>query len=120
MYLIPNEIKSKPKLLGLEVKEITIVLVSFLLILTILSDMVHSLFVIPFYLVSAGLILWLMMPSLNNRQKKNYQSLFLFFKRKKVTYHAIDGNPEINAELYDIIEEERKECLASEPATGTE
>lgn len=95
-YEIPKEIKAKPKIIGLEMKELVILLISFLFIFTVLQELVHSVFIAPYFIISGGLILYLVMPSRNNPGLKNYMSLFLYLKRNKETYHAIDVNKILN------------------------
>ncbi|MEC1177262.1 DUF5592 family protein [Metasolibacillus meyeri] len=96
MYEIPKEIKSKPKLMGLEVKELIIFVVSFFLFLTILRDLVHGVLVIPYLLIASGVLLWLVLPSGNNPRLKNYQSIRLYFQHKQSSYHALDIQQVIN------------------------
>lgn len=106
-YEIPKEIKSKPKIFGLEMKELVILLISFFLIFTMLNDMVHSIFTVPYFILSGLLILWLVMPSRNNPGMKNYMSLYLYFKHDKQTFHAMDFHHVLNAHLFkDELNEE--------------
>lgn len=95
-FLIPKEIKSKPKLFGLGIKECLILLIGGFLILKVFGDMVHVKLTIPFYIVSGITLFWMILPSVNNRGKQNYHSIFLFFKRNRSVYHAIDTNKMIN------------------------
>ena len=90
MYDIPKEIKAKPKIVGLEVKELIILLVSFFLFFTVLKDLVHGILFIPYILMASGTLFWMVLPSRNNPRLKNYMSLYLYFKRNKYTYHALD------------------------------
>lgn len=106
-YEIPKEIRSKPKIMGLEMKELVILLIGFFLIFTMLKDMVHNAFMIPYFIVAVGLLLWAVMPSGNNPTMKNYMSVLLFFKHDKQTYHAMDVQKVLNRELYET--EEGKE-----------
>lgn len=99
-YEIPKEIKSKPKIFGLEIKELVILMISFFLIFTMLKDMVHSFFTIPYFMVSCLLVLWLVMPSRNNPGMKNYMSLYLYFKHDKETYHSMDIQHVLNEYLF--------------------
>ena len=102
-YEIPKEIRSKPRMVGLEMKELVILLTGFFLVFTMLKDMVHSVFVIPFYIVSIGLLLWLVMPSKNNPAMKNHKSIVLLLKRDKQIYHAMDHQNIINKEFEDDV-----------------
>ena len=104
-YEIPKEIKSKPKIMGLEMKELVILLLGFFSIFTVLKDMVHGMFVVPFIIVATGLLLWAVMPSKNNPSLKNYMSIVLFFKRDKQTCHPIDVHIYENSRLSEYRED---------------
>lgn len=100
-FLIPKEIKSKAKIFGMWLKDLVILLLGFFLILSVFSDMVHSSLVILFDIVAGGFLFWMVMPSINNRGKQNYESLFLLSKRNRLTYHPIDINESVNEILLD-------------------
>lgn len=89
-FEIPKEIKAKPKIFGLEMKELIIVVISFFLVFTMLKDLVHSVFMIPYFIMSGFLIIWTVMKSRNNPLTRNYMSIYYFFKRDKDTYHPMD------------------------------
>ncbi|WP_449354679.1 DUF5592 family protein [Virgibacillus natechei] len=99
-YEIPKEIKAKPKIFGLEMRELVILLISSLLVLTLLRDLVHSVFVIPYFGVVIGFMIYLFMPSGYNPQKRHYESFILFFRHKKGTYHALDKHKQENSRLH--------------------
>ncbi|MEK4031296.1 DUF5592 family protein [Pseudobacillus sp. FSL P4-0506] len=99
-YNIPKEIRSKPKLFGLEMKELFIFVISSLFIFTVLKDLVHSVFTIPYFLVTGLLLFWAFMPSSNNPGVKNYMSVYLFFKHNRHFYYSIDTNKILNEMLY--------------------
>lgn len=101
-YEIPKEIKAKPKLLGLEIRELIIIFVSLFFIFTVLKDMVHKVFVIPYFIVSISFLFYMVMPSASNPNLKNYMSIILFFKQDRNTYHALDHQGILN-------EQEREE-----------
>lgn len=105
MFNIPKDINAKPRLLGLEIKELIFFIVAIIMIVTALKDMVHTIFTIPYYIVSFGLLIYSILPSLNNSNRKNYHSLLYFFKRDKVTYTPVDITPMFN----DLMEEEISE-----------
>ncbi|WP_244943905.1 DUF5592 family protein [Siminovitchia fortis] len=107
-YEIPKEIKSKPKLMGLEMKELVILLIGFFSIFTFLKDMVHTVLAIPFMVIATGLLLWLVMPSSNNPTLRNYMSIILFFKRDKQTYHALDHDRKNNEKLIQLNRENNR------------
>ncbi|WP_449355681.1 DUF5592 family protein [Virgibacillus natechei] len=98
-YEIPKEIKAKPKILGLEMRELVILLISSLLVLTILRDLVHSVFMIPYFVAVIGFMIYLFMPSGHNPQKRHYESSILFFRHKKSVYHAVDRHKQENIRL---------------------
>ncbi|KYG92009.1 hypothetical protein A0U40_03460 [[Bacillus] sp. KCTC 13219] len=100
MYEIPKEIKAKPKLMGLELKELIIVGVSFFLFLTIFRDLVHGVLVIPYLVIASGTLFWLVLPSGNNPRLKNYQSIRLFFQHKQSTYHALAVQKVLNEQQF--------------------
>lgn len=102
-YLIPKEIKAKPKLFGLGLKECVILLVGYFSIFTFLKDLVYSSFSLPFILISGVFLFWIVLPSPNNRGKQNYESLFLLFKRTRIVYHPVDTNKASN----ELLESER-------------
>lgn len=95
-YLIPKEIKSKPRLLGLGLKECVILLVGFFSILTFMKDLVHSSLVLPFIIISGIFLFWIVLPSANNRGKQNYETLYFLIKKNRFVYHPIDTNKVIN------------------------
>ena len=95
-FEIPKEIKSKPKLFGLEAKELIILIIGSFFVVTVLSNMVHGLFTIPFFIVSGIGLFWMVLPSRTNPMMKNYMGMLLYFKHDKATYHALDANKEMN------------------------
>ncbi|WP_165767929.1 DUF5592 family protein [Virgibacillus indicus] len=98
-YEIPKEIKSKPKILGLEMRELVIILISSLLLLTILRELVHSLFTLFYFGVAVVAMIYLFLPSGNNPGKRNYESIVLMFRHKKGTYHTMDRNEVMNEQI---------------------
>lgn len=105
MFRIPKDIKAKPRLLGLEIKELIFFSLGIVLIFTVLADLVHQIFKIPYYIVSVGLLFYAIMPSQHNTNRKKYHSFFYLFKRDKQTYSAIDTNALINRELEKELKE---------------
>lgn len=100
-YEIPKEIKAKPKIMGLEMRELVIILISSLLLLTILREFVHSVFMIPYILVAIIGMVYLLMPSKANPEKRVYESMLLWFLHKKGTYHAVDHHDSQNRALQE-------------------
>lgn len=107
-FEIPKEIKAKPKIFGLEVKEIVIILLVVFASLTFLKDMIHKFFVIPYFIVVIIGMVYLFSNSLQNPGKKNYESIFLFFKHNRKNYHPIDGNATSNQELLELVQQENE------------
>ncbi|WP_161769849.1 DUF5592 family protein [Lysinibacillus sp. BF-4] len=105
-FEIPKEIKTKPKLLGLEIKEMAILVLLIILIMTFFKDMVHGLFVIPYFIVAVGFLFYMIAPSTHNPQKKNFHALYLFFKRDKSCYHAIERHTIANEEVMAQVREQ--------------
>ena len=105
-FEIPKEIKTKPKLLGLEIKEMAILVLLIILIMTFFKDMVHGLFVIPYFIVAVGFLFYMIAPSTHNPQKKNFHALYLFFKRDKSCYHAIERHTIANEEVVAQVREQ--------------
>jgi len=98
-YEIPKEIKSKPKIMGLEMRELVIILISSLLLLTILRELVHSLFILFYFVLTILGMIYLFLPSGNNPGKRNYESIVLMFRHKTGVYHAMDKNEMTNERI---------------------
>ena len=98
-FEIPKEIKSNPKIMGLEMRELVIILISSLLLLTILRELVHSLFILFYFGIAIVGMIYLFLPSGNNPGKRNYESIVLMFRHKTGVYHAIDQNEVANEQL---------------------
>lgn len=113
-FEIPKEIKTKPKLLGLEIREMAILLLLIILTLTFFKDMVHKVFVIPYFFVAIGSIFYMISPSSNNPKKKNYQALLLYFKRDKSCYHAMDVNVMRNKQLSFDVRKQNEDVFGKE------
>ena len=98
-YEIPKEIKSKPKIIGLEMRELVIILISSLLLLTIFRELVHGLFMLLYFGISILAMIYLFLPSGNNPGKRNYESIVLMFRHKTGVYHAMDRNEVTNGQM---------------------
>ncbi|WP_174615269.1 DUF5592 family protein [Virgibacillus ihumii] len=107
-YEIPKEIKAKPKILGLEMRELVIILISSLLLLTILRDLVHSVFMIPYIVVAVIGMIYLFLPSGQNPDKRVYESMMLWFRNKKGVYHAIDHHKNQNIATHEEVQSTRR------------
>lgn len=104
-YPIPKEIKSKPKLLGIYLKHLFFLVIGIVLTISVLSNMVHESLKIPFNIVIIGALLYAVMPSSNNHDKTNYESVYLMVKRDRMNYHSIENNLAENQELLMSIKE---------------
>src|SRR5699024_1935511 len=109
-YEIPKEIKSKPKIVGLEMRELVIILISSLLLLTVLRELVHSLFILFYFGVAIVGMIYLFLPSGNNPEKRNYESILLMFRHKKGVYHAMDRTEVENEQFLKNKEGDYSEC----------
>src|SRR5699024_2988378 len=98
-YEIPKETKSKPKIMGLEMRELVIILISSLLLLTILRDLVHNLFILFYFGIAILVLIYLSLPSGNDPGKRNYESIVLMFRHKSDVYHAMDKNEVANERI---------------------
>lgn len=90
MYNIPQDLKAKSQVFhGLDATTFFVVLAGGLLgyFLSSTMHLVSDKFTIIFNIYNIGVFLWLMMPSLNNRGKKNYQSILFALINDKYTYH---------------------------------
>ncbi|WP_025731355.1 DUF5592 family protein [Heyndrickxia ginsengihumi] len=111
-YEIPKEIKSKAKLFwGLYLTDLAILLVGFIFIFNVTESLVHSYLKIPYYIVGSIFLIYLIMPSPLNAERKNYQALSYFVKRDGMTYYALDINEGRNRELMEKITGESGEQI---------
>src|SRR5690625_6847880 len=98
-YEIPKEIKSTPKIMGLEMRELVIILISSLLLLTILRELVHSLFILFYFGIAILGMIYLFLPSGNNPGKRNYESIVLMFRHKTGVYHSLDKHENAHEQI---------------------
>src|SRR5699024_8275369 len=98
-YEIPKEIKSKPKIMGLEMRELVIILLSCLLLLTILRELVHSLFILFSFGIAILGMIYLFLPSGNHPGKRHYESSVLMFRHKTGAYHPTDQDELANQQV---------------------
>ena len=85
--------------MGLEMRELVIILISSLLLLTILRELVHSLFILFYFVLTILGMIYLFLPSGNNPGKRNYESIVLMFRHKTGVYHAMDKNEMTNERI---------------------
>lgn len=114
-YEIPKEIKAKPKIVGLEMRELVILLTGSLLLLTIFRELVHSVFVIPYFVVAIAGMIYLFLPSASNPKKKHYEAILLFFRHKKGVFHAMDTHKQQNVYVREELERSEKRSESDGP-----
>src|SRR5699024_12408235 len=98
-YEITKEIKSTPKVMGLGMRELVIILISSLLLLTILRELVHSMFILFYFGIAILGMIYLFLPSGNNPGKRNYESIVLMILHKTGDYHVMDKNEVANEKV---------------------
>src|SRR5699024_4124424 len=98
-YEIPKEIKSTPKIRGLEMRELVIILISSLLLLTILRELVHSLFILFYFGIAILGMIYLFLRSGNNHGKRKYESIVLILRHKTNVYPSMDKNEIDNEQI---------------------
>src|SRR5690625_2098547 len=96
---IQKEIKSKPKIMGLEMRELVIILISSLLLLTILRELVHSLFMLFYFGIAILGMIYLFLLIGKNPGKRNYESIVLMCRDKSGVYHAKVKNEVANEQI---------------------
>lgn len=107
-FEIPKEIRSKTKFLGLEMKEIAIFVLLLILLLTVFKDMVHTVFLVPYFIASLFSLMYLVAPSRHNPHRKNYHSLYFLFKRNKMSYYSLSKHDKENALLLEKAKNEKQ------------
>lgn len=92
MYNIPQDLKAKSQVFhGVDASTFFVVLAGGLIgyFLSSTLGLVSDKFTIIFNIFNIVVFLWLMMPSMWNRGKQNYQSILYAFVNDKYTYHQI-------------------------------
>src|SRR5699024_10136864 len=76
------------------------IMISHLLdLLTILRELMHSLFILFYFGIAILGMIYLFLPSGNNPGKRNYESIVLMFRHKTGVYHAMDKNEVANERI---------------------
>lgn len=90
MYNVPQDLHAKPQIFrGLEVTTFMVLLAAAMLgyLLSVELNLVADQLQVVFNLFNIAVWLFLMMPSVWNRGKKNYHSLLFAFLNDKYSYH---------------------------------
>lgn len=94
MYIIPSEISSEHKIFkNVYLVDLIFMVTSFFITMT-LSNAVNPKVIIPFYVFSFVLTLFLIMKSVSNPGVRNYKAIYLMLIRDRKTYHSLDWNIE--------------------------
>lgn len=85
-YITTAETRSETKVYRfIYLKDFFFLLVA-LVITIILAPMVHSIFVVPFYIFSAIVGVFFVLPSKSNPTRRNYMSICIMLSAKKIVY----------------------------------
>lgn len=95
-YFVTQEIKSETKMSKyLNLKDFIVVAV-FMCVCLLLQDLVYDEFIILYYVFSALMSVYLILPSRDNPRRRNFQSLFIFLKKRSdVTIYKPIKNKEL-------------------------
>jgi len=89
MYLIPKELNSKIKITKhLYLKEFFMFIAGMGLVFSFQS-VVYSSLILVYYIFSALVIIFLLLPARDNPERLNYEAMYYVFKRERKTYQAI-------------------------------
>lgn len=81
-YFVTQEIKSETKMSKyLNLKDFIVVAV-FMCVCLLLQDLVYDKLIIPYYIFSALMSVYLILPSRDNPKRRNFQSLCIFLKKR--------------------------------------
>ena len=81
MYDMPKEIKSKTKVYKYIYVQDFFFLIIYGAVTMVISSMVYSMLLIPFYIFSAAMAVILILPSYYNPKRKNYTSILLMLHK---------------------------------------
>ncbi|ASK26306.1 DUF5592 family protein [Bacillus licheniformis] len=103
-YPIPKEVKTDIKVKGfLYLKDVGI-LTGVLILSETFKGNIHTAFLIPYYIFTFSITIFLILPSIKNPKKKNFHSIYYALKRSRKVYHSLDRRPlEDIDELYESI-----------------
>ena len=94
MYIIPSEINSETKIFkNVYLIDMLFMLVAFVLTMSF-SSIVNPKVVVPYYICSFVLTIFLVLKSQTNPGLRNYKSIYLMIIRCGGTYQSLDWNTE--------------------------
>ena len=94
MYIIPSEINSETKIFkNVYLIDMLFMLVAFVLTMSF-SSIVNPKVVVPYYICSFVLTIFLVLKSQTNPGLRNYKSIYLMIIRCRGTYQSLDWNKE--------------------------
>ncbi|CEK32642.1 hypothetical protein JGS6364_PCS1200331 (plasmid) [[Clostridium] sordellii] len=94
MYIIPSEINSETKIFkNVYLIDMLFMLVAFVLTMSF-SSIVNPKVVVPYYICSFVLTIFLVLKSQTNPGLRNYKAIYLMIIRCRWTYQSLDWNTE--------------------------
>lgn len=88
-YTITQEIKSETRVgAGLYAFDFFFLLV-YGIVTYILANIVHDALVIPFYIFSLLMAIFLTMPSIFNRKRRNYQTIIIYLRKDNDVFRPV-------------------------------
>ncbi len=94
MYIIPSEISSEYKIFkNIYLIDLIFIVTSFFLTMSF-SNAVNQKVIVPYYIFSTILTVFLIMKSVSNPGIRNYKAIYLMLIRYRKTYHSLDWNVE--------------------------
>ena len=88
-YTITQEIKSETKIQwGIYAFDFFFLII-YAIVTYMLSKVVHEALVVPFFLFSAAMGIFLTMPSMFNKKRRNYQSIIIYLKKDVAVYRPV-------------------------------
>ncbi|HBH3700959.1 TPA: hypothetical protein KSK42_003200 [Clostridioides difficile] len=107
MYYIPEEIRSETKIFkSLYLSDLAF-LAATLLLARILSSIVYSPLVIPYYIFTTVSTLFLLAKSSDNPGSRNYKTIYFLLTKSRHVYH-IENNAETKIQLINYEEFKKK------------
>lgn len=94
MYIIPSEINSETKIFkNVYLIDMLFMLVAFVLTMSF-SSIVNPKVIVPYYICSFVLTIFLVLKSQTNPGLRNYKAIYLMIIRCRGTYQSLDWNTE--------------------------
>ena len=88
-YNIPKEVKTEVKVKGNIYLRDVVIFFGMGVILWFFQDNIHKNVLILYWLGFLGSTFWLLLPSIHNKKRRNYQSLLYMIQSDKNYYHPI-------------------------------